>query len=34
MRENTLFWGLLVASLTNVLCLFAYLESCRAFAAG
>ena len=34
MRERTLFWGLLVASLTNVLCLCAYLESCWSFAAG
>ena len=28
MRESTLFWGLLAASLTNVLCLCGYLESC------
>ncbi len=25
MQENTLFWGLLVASLTNVLCVCSYL---------
>jgi hypothetical protein len=34
MRENTLFWGLLVASLTNVLCLCTYLGNCWSFAAG
>jgi hypothetical protein len=34
MRERALFWGLLVASLTNVLCLFAYLGSSWSFAAG
>lgn len=34
MQESTLLWGLLVASLTNVLCLCVYLESCWSFAAG
>ena len=34
MRESTLFWGLLVASLTNALGVCAYLESCWIFAAG
>ena len=34
MQESTLFWGLLVASLTNALCLCAYLGSCWSFAAG
>jgi hypothetical protein len=34
MQESTLFWGLLAASLANVLCLCVYVESCRAFAAG
>jgi len=29
MRETTLFWGILAASLANVLCLCAYIESCR-----
>ena len=32
MQENTLFWGLLVASLTNVMCLCAYLGNCWSFA--
>jgi hypothetical protein len=32
MRESTLFWGLLAASLANVLCLCAYIESCRSLA--
>ena len=27
MQETTLFWGILVASLTNVLCLCAYLRA-------
>jgi hypothetical protein len=34
MQESTLFWGLLLASLTNALCLCGYLESCRAFVSG
>jgi hypothetical protein len=34
MRETTLFWGILAASLANVLCLCAYVESCRSFVAG
>ena len=34
MQESTLFWGLLLASLTNALCLCAYLENCRAFVSG
>ena len=34
MQESALVWGLLAASLTNVLCLYAYLGSLWSFAAG
>ncbi|MEA2981233.1 MAG: hypothetical protein QOF09_3056 [Alphaproteobacteria bacterium] len=34
MQESTLFWGLLIASLTNVLCLCACSESCWSLAFG
>jgi hypothetical protein len=34
MQESTLFWGLLAASLTNVLCVYAYLGGLWSFAAG
>jgi hypothetical protein len=34
MQESTLFWGLLVACLANVVCLCGYLESCWSFASG
>jgi hypothetical protein len=28
MQEQMLFWGLLVASLTNMVCVCGYLDSC------
>ena len=34
MQESTLFWGLLVASLTNALCVCSYLEGLWVLAAG
>ena len=34
MQESTLVWGLLAASLTNMLCLYTYLGSLLSFAAG
>ena len=34
MQENTLFWGLLVASVTNMLCVYSYLGGVWTLAAG
>jgi hypothetical protein len=34
MQESTLFWGLLVASLTNALCVCSYLGGLWPLAAG
>ena len=34
MRETTLFWGLLVASLTNALCVCSHLGGLWSLAAG
>jgi hypothetical protein len=34
MHDNTLFWGLLIASLTNVLCVCSYLGGIWSLAAG
>jgi len=34
MQESTLFWGLVVASLTNALCLCAYLDRCWSLGPG
>ena len=34
MQENTLFWGVLVASLTNALCVCSHLGGLWSLAAG
>jgi hypothetical protein len=34
MQESTLVWGLLAASLTNLLCLYTYLGSLWSLAVG
>ena len=34
MQEITLFWGLLAASLTNLVCLCGYFEGCWSILAG
>ena len=34
MQESTLLWGLVIASLTNVLCVCAYMGSCWSLATG
>ena len=34
MQEQMLFWGLLVASLTNMVCVCGYLDSCWLLGSG
>jgi hypothetical protein len=34
MQERTLVWGLLIASLTNAICVCGYLGGCWLFGAG